>query len=83
MSVPELVPSASIKIQCLVATSHTEVTHEERLESETPREEMASVEAKGETVMVTGASGFIGSTLVRCLLDRGYNVHAGVLNPGQ
>jgi len=39
------------------------------------------VEAKGETVMVTGASGFIGSTLVRCLLDRGYNVHAGVLNP--
>ena len=44
---------------------------------------MASGEAKGETVLVTGASGFIGSTLVRCLLDRGYNVHAGVLNPGQ
>ncbi|CAN6286380.1 unnamed protein product [Urochloa humidicola] len=42
---------------------------------------MASVEAKGETVMVTGASGFIGSTLVRRLLGRGYNVHAGVLNP--
>ncbi|CAN6322173.1 unnamed protein product [Urochloa humidicola] len=42
---------------------------------------MASVEAKGETVMVTGASGFIGSTLVRLLLGRGYNVHAGVLNP--
>nr|CAB3492699.1 unnamed protein product [Digitaria exilis] len=38
-------------------------------------------EGKGETVMVTGASGFIGSTLVRGLLDRGYNVHAGVLNP--
>ncbi|CAN6308754.1 unnamed protein product [Urochloa humidicola] len=37
---------------------------------------MASGEAKGETVMVTGASGFIGSTLVR-----GYVVHAGVLNP--
>ncbi|CAN6297271.1 unnamed protein product [Urochloa humidicola] len=42
---------------------------------------MASVEGKRETVMVTGASGFIGSTLVRRLLDRGYNVHAGVLNP--
>nr|CAB3497685.1 unnamed protein product [Digitaria exilis] len=40
-------------------------------------------EGKGETVMVTGASGFIGSTLVRCLLGCGYNVHAGVLNPGQ
>jgi uncharacterized protein YbjT (DUF2867 family) len=37
----------------------------------------------GETVLVTGASGFIGSTLVRLLLGRGYNVHAGVLNPGQ
>jgi len=34
---------------------------------------MASREAKGETVLVTGASGFIGSTLAR----------AGVLNPGQ
>ncbi|OEL32926.1 Tetraketide alpha-pyrone reductase 1 [Dichanthelium oligosanthes] len=42
---------------------------------------MASGEGKGETVLVTGASGFIGSTLVRRLLDRGYNVHAGVLNP--
>ncbi|CAN6286381.1 unnamed protein product [Urochloa humidicola] len=42
---------------------------------------MASMEAKGETVMVTGASGFIGSTLVRGLLDRGYVVRAGVLNP--
>ncbi|XP_062212831.1 phenylacetaldehyde reductase-like [Phragmites australis] len=42
---------------------------------------MASGEAKGETVLVTGASGFIGSTLVRLLLDRGYSVHAGVLNP--
>ncbi|KAL6638135.1 hypothetical protein ACP70R_025707 [Stipagrostis hirtigluma subsp. patula] len=42
---------------------------------------MASGEAKGETVLVTGASGFIGSTLVRLLLDRGYNVHAAVLNP--
>ncbi|KAG2544902.1 hypothetical protein PVAP13_9KG392198 [Panicum virgatum] len=42
---------------------------------------MASGEAKGETVLVTGASGFIGSTLVRGLLDRGYTVRAGVLNP--
>ncbi|CAN6297285.1 unnamed protein product [Urochloa humidicola] len=42
---------------------------------------MASGEAKGETVLVTGASGFIGSTLVRRLLDRGYVVRAGVLNP--
>lgn len=40
-------------------------------------------EGKGETVLVTGASGFIGSTLVRLLIGRGYNVHAGVLNPGQ
>jgi nucleoside-diphosphate-sugar epimerase len=44
---------------------------------------MASGAASGETVMVTGASGFIGSCLVRGLLDRGYSVHAGVLNPGQ
>jgi nucleoside-diphosphate-sugar epimerase len=29
---------------------------------------------------VTGASGFIGSWLVRCLLDRGYTVHATVKN---
>ncbi|AQK62045.1 cinnamoyl-CoA reductase 1 isoform X2 [Zea mays] len=42
---------------------------------------MASVEGKRETVLVTGASGFIGSTLVGLLLDRGYNVHASVLNP--
>ncbi|CAN6314699.1 unnamed protein product [Urochloa humidicola] len=42
---------------------------------------MASGEAKGDTVLVTGASGFIGSTLVRRLLDRGYVVRAGVLNP--
>uniref|UniRef100_A0ACD5WCU6 Uncharacterized protein n=1 Tax=Avena sativa TaxID=4498 RepID=A0ACD5WCU6_AVESA len=38
-------------------------------------------EAVGETVLVTGASGFIGSWLVRLLLARGYSVHAAVLNP--
>ncbi|TVU44427.1 hypothetical protein EJB05_03868, partial [Eragrostis curvula] len=42
----------------------------------------ASGGAKGAIVLVTGASGFIGSCLVRNLLDRGYSVHAGVLNPG-
>jgi NAD(P)-dependent dehydrogenase (short-subunit alcohol dehydrogenase family) len=42
-----------------------------------------ATEAKGETVLVTGASGFIGSWLVRLLLARGYSVHAAVLNPGQ
>ncbi|XP_062214163.1 cinnamoyl-CoA reductase CAD2-like [Phragmites australis] len=42
---------------------------------------MASGGGKGETVLVTGASGFIGSCLVRRLLDRGYSIHAGVLNP--
>ncbi|EAY92353.1 hypothetical protein OsI_14080 [Oryza sativa Indica Group] len=36
---------------------------------------------EGETVLVTGASGFIGSCLVRRLLARGYSVHAAVLNP--
>lgn len=40
-------------------------------------------EARGETVLVTGASGFIGSWTVRLLLARGYDVHAAVLNPGQ
>ncbi|VAI38985.1 unnamed protein product [Triticum turgidum subsp. durum] len=38
-------------------------------------------EARGETVLVTGASGFIGSWTVRLLLARGYDVHAAVLNP--
>ncbi|PKA50590.1 Cinnamoyl-CoA reductase 1 [Apostasia shenzhenica] len=34
----------------------------------------------GETVCITGGSGFIGSWLVRLLLDRGYTVHATVQN---
>lgn len=33
---------------------------------------------KGETVCVTGSSGFIGSWLVQLLLNRGYTVHATV-----
>lgn len=36
--------------------------------------------AKGEKVCVTGASGYIGSWLVQLLLDRGYTVHATVMN---
>nr|CAB3478726.1 unnamed protein product [Digitaria exilis] len=34
----------------------------------------------GRLVCVTGGSGFIGSWLVRLLLDRGYTVHATVKN---
>ncbi|XP_021312992.1 cinnamoyl-CoA reductase 1 isoform X1 [Sorghum bicolor] len=40
----------------------------------------AAGDAGGLLVCVTGASGFIGSWLVRCLLDRGYTVHATVKN---
>lgn len=36
--------------------------------------------ANGEVVCVTGGSGFIGSWLVKSLLDRGYTVHATVRN---
>ncbi|XP_057965707.1 putative anthocyanidin reductase [Malania oleifera] len=47
--------------------------------------------SRGETTMmmkrrrycVTGASGYIGSWLVKSLLDRGFLVHATVRNPGK
>ena len=44
------------------------------------RNEMAAAGDSGRLLCVTGASGFIGSWLVRCLLDRGYTVHATVKN---
>nr|BAD67186.1 dihydroflavonol 4-reductase [Phytolacca americana] len=37
--------------------------------------------AQGETVCVTGAAGFIGSWLIKTLLDRGYVVRATVRDP--
>ncbi|CAD6229280.1 unnamed protein product [Miscanthus lutarioriparius] len=39
-----------------------------------------SAGARGGLLCVTGGSGFIGSWLVRLLLDRGYTVHATVKN---
>ncbi|KAL8094383.1 hypothetical protein AgCh_036058 [Apium graveolens] len=41
---------------------------------------METKESTEKTVCVTGGSGFIGSWLVRLLLDRGYTVHATVKN---
>ncbi len=39
-------------------------------------------EMAGETVCVTGASGFVGSWLVKLLLERGYTVRGTVRSPG-
>ncbi|KAH7837659.1 hypothetical protein Vadar_016415 [Vaccinium darrowii] len=39
---------------------------------------MSETRKEGERVCVTGGSGYIGSWLVRLLLDRGYTVHATV-----
>ena len=36
---------------------------------------------KNEPVMVTGATGFVASWLVKKLLDSGITVHAAVRNP--
>eukprot|EP01018_Ginkgo_biloba_P011314 Gb_22280 [translate_table: standard] len=38
--------------------------------------------AEKPTFCVTGAAGYIGSWLVKCLLEKGYNVHATVRDPG-
>ena len=38
--------------------------------------------AKG-TVCVTGATGFVASWLVKCLLDEGYCVRGAVRDPGR
>ncbi|KAI3457011.1 hypothetical protein Pfo_013674 [Paulownia fortunei] len=40
-------------------------------------------ELKGNTYCVTGATGYIGSWLVKSLLERGYRVHATLRNPEQ
>ena len=36
----------------------------------------------GQTVCVTGAGGYIGSWIVKLLLDKGYAVRGTVRNPG-
>jgi thioester reductase-like protein len=44
---------------------------------------MASGTTNGETVMVTGASGFLSSCLVHGLLNRSYSIHVDVFYPSQ
>ncbi|KAK3128558.1 hypothetical protein QOZ80_6BG0463430 [Eleusine coracana subsp. coracana] len=42
----------------------------------------AAAPGRGQTVCVTGAGGYIGSWIVKLLLDRGYTVRGTVRNPG-
>lgn len=45
-------------------------------------EEEADAIAKAMTACVTGATGYVASSLVKHLLHLGYNVHATVRDPG-
>ena len=42
----------------------------------------AEAPGRGQTVCVTGAGGYIGSWIVKLLLERGYAVRGTVRNPG-
>lgn len=44
--------------------------------------ELNGEEGKATTYCVTGASGYIGSWLVKSLLERGYTVHATLRDLG-
>jgi cinnamoyl-CoA reductase len=42
----------------------------------------AATAGHGQTVCVTGAGGYIGSWIVKLLLEKGYAVRGTVRNPG-
>lgn len=42
----------------------------------------AAAPGRGQTVCVTGAGGYVGSWIVKLLLERGYAVRGTVRNPG-